>query len=821
MKNFKNILFLFFISILFVGCQNDWLDLDYTKLYEKQRNNLDISLKLDPEFHQSNVRDLIVTNDKKEIITCGNDKSIRIFDLETKKEKDKILGEITTLGVDGQIYAIALSKDNKYLFSAGYLFDETNKNGLIRVYDYKTKKLVKILSGHINSVTELKVTEDGKYLFSMSAEDFIVWDLSTLQKIKRVETSDLSEFNHGTIVKNDNDYVIFIYKHDNSSTPKSPNGIAKYKLSEIVNPSYLDKNYRFETRNNYEKVGYLETTSEYLIVSEPKIVSIYNYDLKLIKTLKTNYVNSNILISPDEKILVLSSADIKNNKVYHLTFDITKNFKQLNRFNKHEESSIRMTFIDNTKIITAENNRNNSLLIWDVFTGKTISKIKSKALSIKNIAIDKKDKIIAFLNDKGVDKTFDLEKRVFLSKNISKDSLMYLPAESEAFHKSKKHELRVGKAFSKASYNDKLYFIENNRLKTTIDRDEGNGFAHDFAFFINDYIVSTSILGDIDIIDLEGNHLAVLDSNNKSKLSNATSDGTYLYTLSDNSIIDVWDLRKVNKNELILVKPNMSVFFDENNEWVMWTPQGYFNSSENGYKYIGFHINQGFDKEAKWVGIEKLYDHFYRPDLVELALKGEDITAYTKGLSYKEVLKNPAPKIQIIKVDNKNINSNEITYKKDEINLEFSVNQIDNGGVGIIRIYQEGKLVKTLGDGEINRQSANALEDLESLKINQKAKQSQEEYLAKFDNSVTKAMNGTIDESELINDVKLVQSLDNSGIHKISLPLKSGINKIEIEAFNKSNSVASIREKLNVDAKIKKENQSFTQLSQVLITLKI
>ena len=85
----------------------------------------------------------------------------------------------------------------------------------------------------------------------------------------------------------------------------------------------------------------------------------------------------------------------------------------------------------------------------------------------------------------------------------------------------------------------------------------------------------------------------------------------------------------------------------KNNEWIIWTPEGYFNSSENISQHIGYHINQGSDKNAIWIGMDKLYDHFFRPDLVKLKLQGEDINKYTNGVTYKEVLQNLPPTVSI------------------------------------------------------------------------------------------------------------------------------------------------------------------------------
>ena len=59
-------------------------------------------------------------------------------------------------------------------------------------------------------------------------------------------------------------------------------------------------------------------------------------------------------------------------------------------------------------------------------------------------------------------------------------------------------------------------------------------------------------------------------------------------------------------------------------EWIVVTPEGYYNSSLNGHKYlntrIGMHV----------YGIDQFYDVFYRPDIVMAKLKGEDTAVRLK-----------------------------------------------------------------------------------------------------------------------------------------------------------------------------------------------
>ncbi|MDD3009353.1 MAG: caspase family protein [Arcobacter sp.] len=802
-----------FIVFLFTGCTygivNNIHDVAYDlrkslDLKDEDYANSEIFLRLNTESHLGFIKDIAITNDKKFVVSAGTDSYVRIWDIKTGKLIDKISGYIGKDGSSGQIYSIALSNDNKYLVvggsfvksrkDGGSLFSEDGKSGFaIRLYDFKTKKLIKMLVEHNNIITKLKFSEDDKILLSSSADSHIlVWDVSQDFKLINKFKEHAATVVDFDIKKINNDYRI----------ASIDNGGNVYLSSFNYSSNSFKMINEFTPRGSpFLNIAMSNNHIVTSIVGNDGFV-VFDKNLKFIKRVKFDVNKDHILytpgankvtFTPDYKYLIHGGTGL-------YVYDVEKGFKNIiTNFDKDESfttTGLAIEVIDSKNIIYA----GSDLKVFDIEKNKITKIIGDKNIPILNVGLKgdkvaygskiyKKEENKYHPNDKGhLEKYFDLN-----LKNISsvKDESIF----NRIVYKNNTYKLVSKK------HGDILALYKNDNVISSLDYTY-QGRSHNTYGFYKNYVVSA-----FNNINFRTFDLPLLDI--KTQLVGHTSEilaigieNDRLVSASSDNQIKIWNLSNVGKEAYIL--PLVSLYIAPNNEWVMWTPQGYFNSSENGYKYIGFHINQGFDKEAKWVGIEKLYDHFYRPDLVELALKGEDITPYTKGLSYKDVLKNPAPQVQITKVDNKNINTNEIIYKKDEINLEFNVNQIDNGGVGIIRIYQEGKLVKTIGDGEINRQTANALEDLESQKINQQAKQSQEEYLAKFDNSVTKSMNGTIEENELIDDVKVIETSNNSGVHKILLPLKSGINKIEIEAFNKSNSVASIREKLSVDAKIKK-----------------
>lgn len=121
--------------------------------------------------------------------------------------------------------------------------------------------------------------------------------------------------------------------------------------------------------------------------------------------------------------------------------------------------------------------------------------------------------------------------------------------------------------------------------------------------------------------------------------------------------------------------------------WVLWTPSGYYDASPGGEDLIGWHLNQGKDTEARFVPNNQLYDVFFRPDIVQAVFRGEDVSGLIT-ITAAEALKNPPPTLRFSKVPSPS--------KRNKARICYEATST-GGGIGEVRLFQNGKLIKSDG----------------------------------------------------------------------------------------------------------------------------
>jgi WD40 repeat protein len=168
-------------------------------------------------------------------------------------------------------------------------------------------------------------------------------------------------------------------------------------------------------------------------------------------------------------------------------------------------------------------------------------------------------------------------------------------------------------------------------------------------------------------------------------------DNRWLVSGSGDQTVRLWE---IETGKLLL-----TIFHASDNEWVAWIPEGYYISSVNGDRYIGWHINQGGDKAALYYPSSRFASKFYSPEIVSAYLQtGGDIDEAIR------IVNESKPKQKIVKVTTSDIQNimppivffqipaeRDVTVSSDSIRIKAIAKSVNKEPIKDIWILVNGK----------------------------------------------------------------------------------------------------------------------------------
>ena len=185
---------------------------------------------------------------------------------------------------------------------------------------------------------------------------------------------------------------------------------------------------------------------------------------------------------------------------------------------------------------------------------------------------------------------------------------------------------------------DSILIIRNGSHTSFIERNAASGSVHLACSITPDgkTVISGGKDGVLAAYDLEGGKLGDFAGHTGAVLALAPSpDGRYLVSGASDQTVRLWNLRTY---ELLV-----TLFYAQDGEWAIWTPQGYYAASLGGGKLFGWQVNRGPERNADYVVAERLRTRLHRPDIVAQAIilgsaKEATARAASKGPGLEELL---------------------------------------------------------------------------------------------------------------------------------------------------------------------------------------
>lgn len=714
------------------------------------------------------VTGLTLSPDEKNILSASKDGLVRLWDAATG-------GEIRAFqGKPGWTKAVAFSPDGKYIMAG-------NEKTEITVWETATGREIKSFSIEPKSVSRVAFSPDARHVLTVGINRiFHLWDVFSAREIMNftghsILILDASFSPDGRyIVSGGQDRMIKIWEAKTGIQMKTFSGKASWIYAASFSPAdaralsvsedrsiklwdtetgkqISSSRFRWIVDSGEEKESYKYLKSivktavfssdgkSILLRTEGEKGAIIIWDPALEKV-KQFFIDAKFLLgqnavqfSPDNKLIISGGGD-KLVKIWDIAAG-----KELKRFAGHEDDVNSVSFSPDGKYALSAGGRtwskkDNTIRLWEVATGKEIKKFEGHTDAIFSAAFSPDGKYIV---SGGLDRTIRLwdvaagrELKTLTGHTGTVSSVVFS---------------RDGKMILSAcgDYSIRLWNVATGKeIKKFVGH---SSWVNSASFSPDDKRI---ISGGFD----------------------ATTR--------------IWDVASGKE---------LARFIGfEDGEWVVITPEGYYNSSPNGHKHLSLRMGNSI------FGIDQFYDVFYRPDIVAAKLRGEDIHDLIT-LTIAEAIKNPPPEVQF--------NSAGFPAQAPRVQACYQVSNT-GGGIGEVRVFHNGKLVQSDGfyrdtaktapkTGLASLNSKAIYAEMRSIKIQEKAEPGPVKSNPKGDIYETcREIDAVPGENEIsvtaFNGSNTVQSLMKSVSFRSALPpqephlyiLAVGIDKYQEQSIN-------------------------------------
>lgn len=683
----------YFILICFINFQS---------LAQESNPKLIVS----PDGHTAKIRSLLFTPKGEMLISISEDKSVRFWDYQSGDEYYSFHVNLQH-GPEGMLYAADLSDDGRWLAVGGYHVDEANNFFLIDVSDIENstedkkkwsqrKLTIDSTLLHTDIITSIDFSHFGEKLYMATG--------SADKSVKIWEVND-RDFQHINTINFDGKISSVSFSYDSTRISLAVADGSKYikifEDDEVFNsnviPSIGEKHY-------YEVNTVQFTPDGKWLVSggSDQIVNLFTVKGKFHKRLGRldNSVTS-LSISPDSKYVVALSDVTGHGQSFSLPSKEEKKTILQATFEGHDNTVFASAFSPKAKegsyLVASAGGNDNEILVWNSITGRLSRPIRGNGNAIWQLEFRE----LSYKKDE--------QEEVGLQLFISSDN------ETDAFEQSFNfNELILseitGEVKTPKSNKNALKQLNEFQLKLqsivgTIDNDPTtDGRILSFENFQSSGFNKAVIGSDFSlrIVHDEERETSLLGHNGGVRALAVSPDQRFLASAGEDHVIHIWDLDLlVDFPEFI--EPFASLFVSRDNEWVLWSPEGYFVSSELGSSFLGWY--DGDRINSKFFKVEQFFDLLYRPKEMQesfkehYAIRDVILESGEKVFQLGQLKQPPAVYIEDIYATTKSgstpslIKNDNNVLSSDIQEVTFQVSAYDGGGgIKAIQIYQNGKL---------------------------------------------------------------------------------------------------------------------------------
>lgn len=579
-------------------------------------------LDLDTGGHRAVIRDLEVSADGAVIVTAADDKVVRAWDWQSGETTQILRGQIGP-GSEGLVNALALSGNGAHVAVAGYFGENlstTGPFGDVRLFDLRSGAMTGVLKGH-ELVVETLAYDPGRDELAASGQGGQVhrWgapfsDVPQVLPVLDTEAWRVSEvayaLNGQRLIVATYDYGLRIWDMASGTRILPPDDEALWDTPLIALRVSPDG-------------------TRFALADEEGRVTIRSAETGVIQMqLPQRPFRVDTLVFSGDR-LVLSCgyrcADRYGSEVWDLALG-----QMIGEYTAQDTGIHAAAALPDGVVVTA-GGRRNALHLWRVDSQSPVIRMGGIGAPVASVGMSAvADRIGWGVDDPCPDQVICPTVMGALSNE------MELPTADRSFEKpAARGAARLDRAVTDLpGLTVDLGAVpgsgfEGSRLivgGVAVDKGPQDGYFHVSYTLVpgQDALISGGGNGILLAHDLTGAVTGEFTGHTGDILALAAAPRAgRLLSGSADQTLKLWNLET---HELIV-----SMFF-AGEDWIIWTPQGYFHSSPDGDRLVGWHINQGPDQEARYVRARQLRQHLHSPEIVRRAILTGDAAGAARDL---------------------------------------------------------------------------------------------------------------------------------------------------------------------------------------------
>lgn len=560
-------------------------------------------LVIDPRGHSAMINVIIFTPDGRRLISVSEDKTIRLWDVESGEILDTLRGQVGE-GPEGKLFAGALSPDGRTLAVGGFGIPGGDKP--IHLYNINTGEQTGLLPGHGDVIHALAFSADGRWLASGSGDKTVrIWDVTrTMAAGEKPSAAAVLEGHtesvYGVTFSPDaNKVVSASYDHTLRLWKKNSQG--QFSSSDSI-----------EMKKHNQEVRCVDWSpdGQYIVSGgfDDKIL-LWDSSGNFIKEIAqySGYV-ATVSFSDDSKKVVVSGTGNFEASVYTIPSG-----NKISDFTGHNNDVAAAAFYGSDLIATAGGD-NHYIYLWDANTSAVKNHLVGKGKSVwavafgegLQVAFGQSKSIVDDSNLGPLEKSFDfsqmsLGRETPATSRFTRTRTTY---GGKTLKKPNNYELQVGDGITikneQSSYSIIRCYTFTSDCKVVVGSSFSLKLYGNDGSFVREFIGHT---GEVWAVSVSG-------------------DGRILASASLDQTVKLWNIAS---GQLLA-----TLFVAVDNEWICWTPKGFYAASAGGEKYIGWQVNRGMEKAAEYYPVYSFRRQYHNPELVQRTI---ELFSFEKALA--------------------------------------------------------------------------------------------------------------------------------------------------------------------------------------------